>query len=189
MPDAGRSSAISWRIRAAVAVYDAAVEAVVWVVLVPWALIAIARGRSSWSDLRQWLAHDARETRPVWHRAWRVRESAANQVIVHAVSAGEATAAVAVIEALLRERPSCAVLMTVGNRDARDVALAARTRMPAITQVVRLPWDRRHALSRWLARSQAAAVVIVEPESGRALPRVRRRRRAAAARQRPGLSA
>ncbi len=58
MPDAGRSAAVSWRNRATAAVYDAAVEALVWIVLVPWAVIAIARGRASWSDLRQWLALD-----------------------------------------------------------------------------------------------------------------------------------
>ena len=164
MPDAGRSSAVSWRNRAAAAVYDTAVEALVWIVLVPWALIAIARGRASWSDLRQWLAldpgEDAARLTPGPDRG----SQEATHVIVHAVSAGEATAAVAVIDALLRERPSWTVLMTVGNRDARDVAVAARARMPAIAAVVRLPWDRRRALNRWLARSQAAAVAIVEPE-------------------------
>jgi 3-deoxy-D-manno-octulosonic-acid transferase len=155
----------SWsRIRQALTcgLYDAGMSIVVWSVLVPWAALTQRRGRLRPTDLQEWLAAEARnhgEASPA-----RAVAAAAPRVIVHAVSAGEATAAVHFVEALGRERPSWRVVMTAGNKDALAVAEAARARLTTIEAVVRLPWDRHGALVRWLRRAGAAAVVVVEPE-------------------------
>jgi 3-deoxy-D-manno-octulosonic-acid transferase len=161
MPDAAVTAPAS---RLLSALYDAAVPVVVWTALVPWTLLNIARGRATWADLREWLGGFPRGG---------IAPAPAHtpRIVVHAVSAGEATAAVALIQALLRAEPSWTVVMTVGNRDGRDMARAAAADLRGITHVVRLPWDRRRILARWLRDWQAAAVVVVEPEYWPALYR------------------
>lgn len=150
MPE--QATAIPVTTRLLFAIYDVAVEVIVWLALVPWAAWMLGRGQLSSTDIREWLGR----TTP--------RRSSEPCVIVHAVSAGEASSAVAFIEALIRERPSWRVVMTVGNRDARAIAMDAAQRTPAITTVVRLPWDRCRALVRWLRQWTPAAVIVVEPE-------------------------
>jgi 3-deoxy-D-manno-octulosonic-acid transferase len=86
------------------------------------------------------------------------------RLLLHAVSAGEATAASALAAELERAAPWLKVLLTAGTREGRLVAERTRERCGAVEAVSFLPWDRPAAVRRWLARLAPAAVVTVEAE-------------------------
>ncbi len=132
-------------------VYSFLIEAVVWCALVPCTVIQVARRRASWEDLDERLGK----------RALAVPRSP--RIVVHAVSAGEAVAAGAFVEALAHERPDWLVVLTCGNRDARTIAASLQQRCRAVEAVTYLPWDRRRTVE-WVRRLQPSAVAIVEPE-------------------------
>ena len=85
------------------------------------------------------------------------------RIVVHAVSAGEMTAAGRSSKAGggasgLDGRPH------VRHSRRRALADALRARLPSIEAAISLPWDRRRALGRWLHALGCSAVVVVEPE-------------------------
>jgi len=86
------------------------------------------------------------------------------RLLLHAVSAGEMTAASALVEALSRLAPESRVLLTTGTREGRAVAERVRASSPNVDAVVYLPWDRPAVVRRWLERLAPAAVVTVEAE-------------------------
>lgn len=86
------------------------------------------------------------------------------RLLLHAVSAGEAAAAGAVVAALGRAAPERRLLLTAGTREGRSVAERVRAASPNVDAVAFLPWDRPRAVREWLARLAPAAVVTVEAE-------------------------
>jgi 3-deoxy-D-manno-octulosonic-acid transferase len=132
--------------------YTVLVSVVVWVGLVPVTLIDIVRRRASWMDLRQRLG------------AAPPPNSHGRRIVVHAVSAGEATAAIAVIRQIGRLDPQARFIATCGTEDARGVFRAFAIDDPSLEAIVLLPWDRRRPLRRWIDRVAPDAVVVVEPE-------------------------
>ena len=144
---------MSWRVnRFASALYAVAFEVLVWSVLTPLELARVVLGRSTVADLAERLAWNAVPPKRSRYR-----------LLVHAVSAGEMSAAGALVEALSDVLPSSTVLLsshtTTGRRVARDLE-----RLPAVESAVLLPWDRRAALRAWFARLEVDAVVFVETE-------------------------
>ncbi len=85
------------------------------------------------------------------------------RLLLHAVSAGEMTAASALASEIER---TCGVklLLTTGTREGRIVAERIRETCRVVEAVAFLPWDRPGAVRRWLARLSPAAVVTVEAE-------------------------
>ena len=147
--DAGTSSVSA---RCALWIYDCLVVAIVWLVLAPFTIAQIVRRTATLEDLRQRLG---RITLP---------SPRGVRIVVHAVSAGEMTAAAAFIQKLAAARPDWTVVLTSGTRDGAALAGALRTRLSSIEAVINLPWDRRRALERWLRSLGCSAVVVVEPE-------------------------
>jgi len=133
-------------------IYDCLVVAIVWLGLVPFTIVQIVRRVATLEDLRQRLA---RVTLP---------SPRGVRIVVHAVSAGEMTAAGAFIKTLAAVRPDWTVVLTSGTRDGALLADALRTRLPSIEAAISLPWDRRRAIGRWLQSLGCSAVVVVEPE-------------------------
>ncbi len=134
------------------AIYDALIGLVVWTALVPFTLLQVVRGRTTFRELAERLG------------LTRIPPAASPRILVHAVSAGEAMAAGAFIRALADQRPHWSVIVTCGNRDARAIAIALQPHLPAIEAVIALPWDRGTAIRRWLRTLRPSAVVVVEPE-------------------------
>jgi 3-deoxy-D-manno-octulosonic-acid transferase len=93
-----------------------------------------------------------------------VPSAARPRIVLHAVSAGEMSAAGAIVEALERVLPSAAVHLTAGNRDARAAGERLRGSRRSISSVSFLPWDRRRAIGKWLAVLDPDAVAVVETE-------------------------
>src|SRR5262245_3772477 len=135
------------------AVYTMLVNAAVWGALVPFTLIDIARGRATWTDLRERLG-----------AAPASRERAGLRVVVHAVSAGEATAAIALIRQVAMLDRAARFIATCGTDDARVVFRAFAGDARSLETIVLLPWDRARALTRWIDVVAPDAVVVVEPE-------------------------
>ena len=93
-------------------------------------------------------------------------------LLLHAVSAGEMTAASALASEIERTAPGLKVLLTTGTREGRFVAERLRESCGAVEAVSFLPWDRPGAVRRWLSRLAPSVVVTVEAERlARALPR------------------
>lgn len=86
------------------------------------------------------------------------------RLLLHAVSAGEMTAASALASEIERTAPSMKLLLTTGTREGRIVGERLREACRAVEAVAFLPWDRPGAVRRWLARLAPAAVVTVEAE-------------------------
>ena len=85
-------------------------------------------------------------------------------LLLHAVSAGEMTAASALAAEVERSAPGVDVVLTTGTREGRLVAERARDSCAAVRGVSYLPWDRPAAVRRWLARLAPSALVTVEAE-------------------------
>jgi len=134
-------------------VYDVLAELVVWMLLVPFAGIQLARGRVNRGGIAERLGAPALP-----------RRRAPRRIVVHAVSVGEAAAAGAFIVALRQVRPEWSIVLTCGNRASRTLAEGLRRRIPTIEAICFLPWDRRPAVARFVGAVEADAVVIVEPE-------------------------
>ena len=135
------------------AAYSGVAGGVVWLALAPLAGLQVALGRASRGDLRELMGLSTvapARTRP--------------RILVHAVSAGEMSAAGAFIETLARERPRWSVVLTCGTRDGRTVAEILQKRLSCIESVTFLPWDRRSAVWAWLDAIRPDACVVVEPE-------------------------
>ncbi len=86
------------------------------------------------------------------------------RLLLHAVSAGEMTAASALAAEIERTAPEQKVLLTTGTREGRSVAERVRESCGAVEAVSYLPWDRPGAVRRWLSRLAPSAVVTVEAE-------------------------
>ncbi len=86
------------------------------------------------------------------------------RLLLHAVSAGEMTAAWALAAEIERTAPGVKLLLTTGTSEGRIVAERAREACRAVEAVSFLPWDRPAAVRRWLSRLAPSAVVTVEAE-------------------------
>ncbi|HYN42703.1 MAG TPA: glycosyltransferase N-terminal domain-containing protein [Thermoanaerobaculia bacterium] len=86
------------------------------------------------------------------------------RLLLHAVSAGEMTAASALALEIERTAPGLQVLLTTGTREGRVVAERIRETCGAVEAVAFLPWDRPAAMRSWLSRLSPAAIVTVEAE-------------------------
>lgn len=89
---------------------------------------------------------------------------APGRILLHGVSAGEVTAASAIVAALGRVAPERRVLLTTGTRDGRAVAERVRASSANVDAVAYLPWDRPGVVRGWLARLAPAAVATIEAE-------------------------
>lgn len=85
-------------------------------------------------------------------------------LLLHAVSAGEMTAASALAAEIERSAPEQRILLTTGTSEGRLVAERLRETCGAVEAVSFLPWDRPAAIRGWLARLSPSAVVTVEAE-------------------------
>jgi 3-deoxy-D-manno-octulosonic-acid transferase len=132
--------------------YDVLVGLAVWIALAPAAFLESIAGRAASGEL--------------WERLGRVRmrPPSGTRVLVHAVSAGEMTAAAAFVAALAAARPSWRVVLSCGTRDGRTRAEQLSQQFSSVEAICFLPWDRARAVSRWLRWVQPSAVVVVEPE-------------------------
>lgn len=133
-------------------VYRALAAVVVWLGVVPWTLARAARGHLVPGELRERLWGG---TPPA---------GAPRPIVVHGVSAGEMTAARALVEALVRRDPGVRIVLTTGTADGRSLADRCRDDVPQVVSTQFLPWDRPAALRHWLAGVNPAAVVVVETE-------------------------
>jgi 3-deoxy-D-manno-octulosonic-acid transferase len=133
-------------------VYGALASAAIWLGAVPWTLARTAAGRTSSGELAERLGRTG--TPPTSLRP----------IIIHGVSAGEMTAARALVFALVRRDPRVPILLTMGTRDGRTLAERLREDVPQIIGCTYLPWDRPSAIRQWLTRLQPRAVVVVETE-------------------------
>ena len=86
------------------------------------------------------------------------------RLLLHAVSAGEMTAASALVAEIERIAPGLKMLLTTGTREGRIVAERILERCGAVEAVSFLPWDRPASVRRWLSQLAPAAVVTVEAE-------------------------
>lgn len=86
------------------------------------------------------------------------------RLLLHAVSAGEVSAASALAFEIERTAPGRGVLLTTGTREGRSAAERVREACGAVEAVAYLPWDRPKAIRSWLSRLAPAAVVTVEAE-------------------------
>lgn len=86
------------------------------------------------------------------------------RLLIHAVSAGEMTAASALAAEIGRTPRGPGVLLTTGTREGREVAERVRRDCGAVEAACFLPWDRPGAIRQWLARVAPLAVVTVEAE-------------------------
>ncbi len=133
--------------------YSAGMQIVTWLLLVPWVLVRVFCGRTSWSELSQRLGHirlDRAKTGP--------------RVLIHAVSVGEMVAADVLIGALARAVPGIQVILTSGNRHGLEAGRRIRLKRPQVEEVLLLPWDRRTPLRTWVKNLRLDLVAIVETE-------------------------
>ncbi len=86
------------------------------------------------------------------------------RLLLHAVSAGEMTAASALAAAIERTAPGLRVVLTTGTREGKFVAERLRESCGAVEAVSFLPWDRPRAVRRWLSRLAPSVVVTIEAE-------------------------
>jgi 3-deoxy-D-manno-octulosonic-acid transferase len=139
--------------RAAWAAYAGALEIGTWTALTPVAVWQQRRGVVPRTTLAERLGA----------RTGRHSADDAPHMMIHAVSLGELAAARGLLHVLTPLVPGLRVTLTVGTRAARAVAdglLEAGT----VHAVQFLPWDRAHAVRRWLAQVRPDVIVIVETE-------------------------
>lgn len=132
-------------------VYGALASAAVWLGAVPWTLARIASGRAPLRELRERLGYT------------RV-PATSRPILIHGVSAGEMTAARALVDALVRRDPNVRIVLTTGTADGRALAERVRADVPHVEGCAFLPWDRPDAVERWLTHLNPVAVAIVETE-------------------------
>lgn len=133
------------RFRAALALYSIGVEAVVWLVMVPYTIARIVAGRARARELRDRLNGTVMSPRA--------------RVLIHAVSAGEMVAA----EPLVRRFAPSPVLLTTQTRAGLDAGSRLRAVHAHVEDCVFLPWDR-FTIRRWLETSGITKAVVVETE-------------------------
>lgn len=133
-------------------VYGTVAGAAVWSGAVPAMLARAAMGRlvpGEWRERLGRAAPPAGSPRPI---------------LIHGVSAGEVTAARALVDALVRRNPGVRIVLTTGTRDGRTLADRCRADVPQVAAVQFLPWDRPRAMRRWLTHLNPAAVAVIETE-------------------------
>ena len=133
--------------------FDGVLALVVWLLLVPRELAAVACGRSTPDRLAERLG------RPP-HRLG----SGGRLLVVHAVSVGEMAAAAALVRHWVERHPADRFVLTAGNRDGLAAGERLAAELPAVVAVVPLPWDRRRALRRWLQALAPDLVIGIECE-------------------------
>lgn len=133
-------------------VYAAISSAAVWFWGVPW-----TRARSAGSGLMPGELHE---------RLGRTDGLPADlrPILIHAVSAGEMSAARALVDAIVDRDPHVRIILTMGTGDGRLLAERMREDVPQIVACRFLPWDRPRVVRRWLAYCHPRAVVVVETE-------------------------
>lgn len=140
--------------RVALRLYGAGVEAVTWLGLAPFEAGRALVGRTPAGTLAARLGRTAPAGPP----------PSRPHLLVHAVSVGEVATAGVLLQALSRLFPGLSAVVSVGNRDGWNAAGRLRERLPAVSGVTYLPWDRPRALRRWLAGRGFDGVVVVETE-------------------------
>lgn len=140
--------------RVAQRLYAAGVEAVTWLGLAPFEAARGLAGRGVPGALSRRLG------RPVPGETPPGRP----HLLVHAVSVGEVGTAGVFLDALSRAVPGVSAALSVGNRDGWHAATRLRERLPAVSGVTYLPWDRPRAIRRWLTSQGFDAVAVVETE-------------------------
>ena len=134
--------------------WAAGMEAATWAGLVP--AIALARRR------------DVARPRELSERLGRSRPAVAagrRPWLVHAVSAGEMTAASALVAEMGRRSGGLRAFLTTGTEAGRRIADALAGAYPdVVAGVAYLPWDRPAAMQRWLAALEPEVAVVVEAE-------------------------
>ena len=133
--------------------YDGVLALVVWLLLVPRELAAVACGRSTPERLAERLGRPPRRL-----------GSGGRLLVVHAVSVGEMAAAAALVRHWVERHPADRFVLTAGNRDGLAAGERLAAELPAVVAVVPLPWDRRRALRRWLQALAPDLVVGIECE-------------------------
>ncbi len=134
-------------------VYDLTLTLAVATALIPTEVIRIVLGRSRIAAFRERLG-----TPPG------VPNGPYPSLLVHAVSVGEVAAAGSLISSLKDEISPVRFFLTTGNREGRAAAEKLRTEHPEIAAVSYIPWDRRSAMRRWMARLRPSAVIVIETE-------------------------
>ncbi len=115
--------------------------------LVPWAVLS---GRAG--ELAERLGREAPPPRP------------GGRLVLHAVSAGEMSAAGALVAELAARGGGGSIVLTTGTAAGRAVAERLAAAFPVVEGVAYLPWDRPAAMARWLRRVAPRAVAVVETE-------------------------
>lgn len=136
------------RIRAASAAYAVAMETAVRAVLFP-GLRALGRSDEAFQRFGRAVLPQKRHAR---------------RLLVHAVSAGEMSAAAAFVDAVLTGDAGAEVILSTGTRDGLHAAKDIQDRHARVVGSVFLPWDRPRAMHAWLAGAGTDAVAIVETE-------------------------
>ncbi len=139
--------------RAVFHLYDGLLALVVWLLLVPRELAAVAGGRSTLDRLAERLGRPPRRL----GRGGRL-------LVVHAVSVGEMAAAAALVRHWAERHTADRFVLTAGNRDGLAAGERLAADLPAVVAVAPLPWDRRRALRRWLQALAPDLVVGIECE-------------------------
>lgn len=137
------------------ALYSLLMELATWLALVPWTLVRRLMGRAPACELGERLGR-----LPDLPRA----PGPSRRVLIHAVSVGEMAAAAALVRSLERLSPELEIMLTAGNRHGARAARRIADASARVISVSYLPWDRRRAVARWLARLKPDLVVIVETE-------------------------
>ena len=134
--------------------WGAGVEAATWLGLVPARVLSPRRGVPLSVELAERLGRSD-PAPPPGRSPW----------LVHAVSAGEMSAASSLVAEMERRGLGLRALLATGTAAGRSVAETLRRRFPGVvTGVTYLPWDRPSAVRRWLARTGVEAVAVVEAE-------------------------
>ncbi len=133
-------------------VYAVAIEAIVWLALVPAWCVRAFRRREPLGALRQKLG---------WFRPVPASVPATRHVFIHAVSVGEMHSAEPLVAELAATGQS--VWLTTGTSAGLDAATRIAALHPGVAGVSFLPWDR-HAVRRWLRDAAPAAMIVVETE-------------------------
>ncbi|HVO51606.1 MAG TPA: glycosyltransferase N-terminal domain-containing protein [Thermoanaerobaculia bacterium] len=138
----------------ALGAWAAGMEAATWAGLVP--AIALCRRR------------DVARPRELGERLGRSLPSVAagrKPWLVHAVSAGEMSAASAIVAEMGRRAVGLRAFLTTGTEAGRRIADALAGAYPdVVAGVAYLPWDRPAAMRRWLAALGPEAAVVIEAE-------------------------
>ncbi len=138
----------------ALGAWAAGMEAATWIGLVPAIALARRRDLSLRRELDERLGR-ASASVTGGHRPW----------LIHAVSAGEMSAASAIVAEMGRRPPGLRAVLTTGTEAGRRIAATLGEAYPdVVAGVAYLPWDRPGAIRRWLAALDPIAAVVVETE-------------------------